>query len=352
MGFPAKWLGHRMEILDHPGHRSSHQHPTPRTGGLAIIVSLAAAMVVLDPPLRSMRALGGLALVLAALGFADDIFSLPASIRFVVQFVIAASASYLFPLHLGGVAQAGEPMFWVSLGVSTLFVVGFINFFNFMDGINGIASFQGLIGGTAICAMILIAGGEVHRGDGGGASLSAGLAAAIAGACIGFLPHNFPRARMFMGDAGSTVLGFLLAVLGLKAAGESPVPGGGMEIPWIAMVLPLGVFIYDPVVTLLKRMRHRQHVATAHREHHYQLLIRSGLSHGFVTLINAGLMVLCGAGGILYMVASTSGRVMAMCGLLLAALAYSALVYSYFRRRLGAAADIPAGPASRSTETQ
>jgi UDP-N-acetylmuramyl pentapeptide phosphotransferase/UDP-N-acetylglucosamine-1-phosphate transferase len=378
-GFGAKWLGHRMDILDHPGHRSSHQHPTPRTGGLAIILGLAAAMaaaaVMLRPPHWAIWSVGGLALILAALGFVDDIFSLRASVRFAVQFAVAATASWLFPLHLGGAPGPEQPMFWqdpmfwASLALSTLFVVAFINFFNFMDGINGIAGFQGLIGGCAICAMILIAGGDgLRAGDGCGASFSAALAAAVAGACIGFLPHNFPRARMFMGDAGSTVLGFLLAILGLKAAGESSatgnaIAGNGMEIPWIAMVLPLAVFIYDPIFTLLKRALRRENVVQAHREHHYQLLIRVGLGHAGVTLINAGLMALCAGGGILYMAVGAAqpgkavlpvtlpgGRVMVLGGLLLVAFAYSALVYRYFRRGSGQTVDATATPASGSTE--
>jgi UDP-N-acetylmuramyl pentapeptide phosphotransferase/UDP-N-acetylglucosamine-1-phosphate transferase len=352
MGFPAKWLGHRMDILDHPGHRSSHQNPTPRTGGLAIILGLAAAMVALRPPLGIACSLGGLALVLAALGFVDDVFSLRASVRFVGQFAIAAAASWLFRAHLFGQTQPDQPMFWASLAVSTLFIVAFINFFNFMDGINGIASFQGLIGGTAICAMILISGGEIQMGSARPASLTGGLAVALAGACIGFLPHNFPRARMFMGDAGSTVLGFLLALLGLKAAGESAAAGGHLPIPWIAMVLPLAVFIYDPVFTLLTRLRRREHLAQAHREHHYQLLIRTGLSHPRVTLINAGLMALCAGSGIAYMLAGAGGRIMVVGGLLLVAFSYSALVYSYFRRRSGAGAGATAASAPGSTEVK
>ncbi len=330
--FPAKWLGRRLDILDFPGHRSSHQNPTPRTGGLAIFFSILlclAAMLCLAqprPPAVVVLELAGLTFVLAALGFLDDIFSLPPSARFMVQMVVAAAAAWLFGgTRLFGAGGSGELLFWPAWAFSTLFIVAFVNFFNFMDGINGIAAFQGIIGAGAICLYVLVLGGNV---------LTAALAAVLAGACLGFLPHNFPKAGIFMGDGGSMVLGFLLALLGLKAAGES-------DLPWIGLVMPLGIFIYDPVFTLVKRLTRHENVVQAHREHHYQLLVRSGWSHASVTLLQGLLMILCSAGGAAYMVGGIEVRLAVIGGLLVTAVVYSILVHRHFARKTAASGSRP-----------
>jgi Fuc2NAc and GlcNAc transferase len=316
LGYPAKWLGWRLNILDLPGHRSSHHNPTPRTGGLSILFGLVAAVAMLPLPPWPTLPLGGLVLALAALGFLDDIFSLPVSVRFVVQFAVGAAAAWLFCGRLFGGADPSQPLYWASFCFSTLFIVTFINFFNFMDGINGLACSQGIIGGVAIAAMILLSGGS---------ACLAGIAAALAGACLGFLPHNFPRAGIFMGDAGSMVLGFLLAVLGLMSAGDS-------FNAWIALVLPLGVFIYDPVFTVVKRLLRRKNVAQAHREHHYQLLIQCGWSHARVTFLQCGLMILCVGGGVVYLMSGVGGRVGVLAALLATAVGYTAFVRRCYAR--------------------
>ena len=330
--FPAKWLGRRLDILDFPGHRSSHQNPTPRTGGLAIFFSIMVCLVAMlllaqpRPSIEVVLELAGLTFVLAALGFLDDIFSLPPSVRFLVQMVVAAAAAWLFGgTHLFGAGGSGETLFWAAWAFSTLFIVAFVNFFNFMDGINGIAAFQGTIGASAICCFVLTFGGNV---------LTAAMAAVLAGACAGFLPHNFPKAGVFMGDGGSMVLGFLLALLGLKAAGES-------NLPWIGMVLPLGIFIYDPIFTLFKRLKRHENLVQAHREHHYQLLIRSGWSHARVTLLQGVLMILCSAGGAAYIVGGTEVRLAVIGGLLVTAVVYSVLVHRHFTRKTAASGSKP-----------
>ena len=167
----------------------------------------------------------------------------------------------------------------------------------------------------------------------GGSRFTVGIAAALAGACLGFLPHNFPRAKLFMGDSGSTVLGFLLAMLSFKGASDT-------DIPWLALVLPMGVFIYDPIFTLFKRTLQHAKITQAHREHNYQLLVRCGWSHLRVATLKAALMLLCAGCGVLYMLGGRWGRLALVVGLLAVAICQSLLIYRYFlRHRLDAPAN-------------
>ena len=204
---------------------------------------------------------------------------------------------------------------YVGAGVAILFTVGFVNFFNFMDGINGLAACQGIWGALALGVLLLW----------GGAENSPVVAAAMAGGCLGFLPHNFPRARMFMGDVGSTSIGFCLAMLTLVGGSRCP-------LPWTAFILPLGVFIYDAVFTVVKRAIRRENIFRAHREHHYQLLIRSGWSHVRVTFLQAALMTLFCAGAALYSWGGDLLRLMVLATLAAVMAVYSVLVHRLFAR--------------------
>jgi len=257
--------------------------------------------------------------VIAAVSFVDDMMSISSGVRLLAHLVVAAAAVKLIGLeltdiHLPYLLLQLPP--WAGFVVSVLFVAGFVNFFNFMDGINGIGASQGFIGGLTLVGLLLWGGG----------SNSALVAAAIAGASISFLPHNFPKARMFMGDSGSTILGYILAMLTLIGAERT-------NIPWIALVLPLGVFIYDATFTLLKRTLRGENFLKPHREHHYQLLIRCGWSHTKVTGIQVGLMLLCSTAAVIYAIADQDHlRITVLAVLVAVGIAYSILVHCYFAR--------------------
>ena len=321
---PARHIGHRSNILDEVTHRSSHEIPVPRTGGLAILAGMLVSFVVMSLvagsfSAPSLIALGSVAII-AAVSFIDDVITIPSIPRLLAHFAVAGGAIKLLGLELTTIAL---PYFtihmppWAGLIVATLFVAGFINFFNFMDGINGISVAQGLFGGVGI-AIILRLGGSYN---------SVLIALGLAGACVGFAPFNFPKARMFMGDSGSTILGYVLAMLTLIGARRT-------NMPWVAYVLPLGIFIYDAMFTLIKRILRRENFLKAHREHHYQLLIRCGWSHVQVTSLQAGLMLLCTAGAVLYATGSEALRLAVLCGLLCVAAIYSVSVHLYFRKHL------------------
>ena len=153
------------------------------------------------------------------------------------------------------------------------------------------------------------------------------IAAAIAGGCLGFLPHNFPKAKTFMGDVGSTVLGFSLAMLTIIGAART-------KIPWVAFLLPFSLYLYDGTFTLLKRIIRREKFLKPHREHHYQLLIRSGWSHAAVTGLYSLQFIACSTLGILY--AMTDNQLVRL-GILIGLLGwfgmFSILVHIYFARK-------------------
>ncbi|MBM3883667.1 MAG: hypothetical protein FJ387_28835 [Verrucomicrobia bacterium] len=275
-GYPAHRVLARHGILDHPNERSCHDRPTVRGGGIAIVAALGAvtATVALSQNRYGMLVMLGGAAALAVVSFLDDQFSVAPALRFCWHAVLATAtlAALGWPrLTL----TFGPDWSWgvsggLAAGVWFLWLVGYINAFNFMDGINGLAAGQAVV--TGLGAGLLFG---LHSGDWTGAGLL--LAISLAGAAAGFLPHNFPQARMFMGDVGSAPLGFLLAFLVIYLAQKSG---------WVLLV-PLALlhanYVLDTGVTLARRIARGERWHQPHREHFYQRLIRAGKSHGFVT---------------------------------------------------------------------
>ena len=261
-------------LLDVPNARSSHSLPTPRGGGVAIVVAFLLGLGVaffagLGIPAELFYALLGAGLGIALVGFLDDHGHIAARWRLLGHFLAAAWALYwlggLPPLAVfGGLLQLS----WIGHVIAAFYLVWLLNLYNFMDGIDGIASVE------AICVCL------------GGAILYALLETTLltdlpllmlAAAVLGFLIWNFPPARIFMGDAGSGFLGIVLGVLSLHAAWVSPV------LLWGWLIL-LGVFIVDATLTLLRRLLRGEKVYEAHRSHAYQYASRQFGRHLPVTL--------------------------------------------------------------------
>jgi Fuc2NAc and GlcNAc transferase len=269
-------------VLDVPGERSSHAVPTPRGGGLAIVAVVLGGVAVLFATGRLSLPLGMALLVggalVASIGWIDDLRGVSARLRLAVHTLAAIWAV----AWLGGLPSLVVGSDAVRLGAAGVVLAGLaivwaINLYNFMDGIDGLAAAEAAV--VALAAAAFLA-----RRD---ASLAA-VAAIVAGAAIGFLPWNWQRARIFMGDVGSGFLGFVLATLAL--ASEN---GGAM--PALAWLLLLGVFFTDATVTLVRRALRRERWYAAHREHAYQRATRAGWSHGQVTsavvLLDLGLAI-------------------------------------------------------------
>lgn len=259
-------------IIDIPNARSSHTVPTPRGGGVAIVASFLLAL-----PLAAVSGLASWSVVvallgagagIALLGFLDDHGHIAARWRLLGHFVGAIWALFwlggLPPLSLFGMSF---DLGWLGHALAALYLVWLLNLYNFMDGIDGIASLE------AICVCIGGALLFVLSGHAGEAALPLLMAAAVAG----FLFWNFPPARIFMGDAGSGFLGVSLGILSLQAAWVAP------QLLWSWLIL-LGVFVVDATFTLLRRLLRGDKVYEAHRSHAYQYASRRFGRHLPVTL--------------------------------------------------------------------
>lgn len=239
----------RAEVIDHPSERSSHQRPTLRGGGLAVVLAvtvatglgvrlgLAAGVAVLPAVLVLIG--------LAALGFREDVHGLSAGSRLRVQLLVSVLAG-------ASVLAYGAPAWAAAVMVAA--VVAYANAFNFMDGVNGISALNAVFAGLAYAAI----------GTAFDAVEVTIVGLAVAGAALGFLPFNVPAAKVFLGDSGSYALGGVVAVLAVQclAAGA----------PLLLCVAPVSVYLVDTGWTLLSRHRRGQSLVTAHREHAYQRL--------------------------------------------------------------------------------
>lgn len=267
----------RQVLIDSPNERSSHQRPKPRGGGVSVIVGLAVGSAIVSSGHMFHRAalllLMG-ALVCAAVGLWDDVRGLSVGPRLTAQ--IAASVwlvSETGPLtHLPLPAPLDIPLGIIGFVFPVVWLVGVTNFFNFMDGIDGLA------GGQAIAVCLAVAAAAWSPD----ASL---LALVLVGALAGFLPFNWWPSRIFLGDVGSLPVGFLLAGLPLLA----PVPDRPRAV--LATAVSLTLFLLDPVLTLWRRWRRGAPLGQSHREHVYQRLLDPSDPHLAVAsaLLVAGL---------------------------------------------------------------
>jgi Fuc2NAc and GlcNAc transferase len=266
-------------LMDIPNARSSHLKPTPRGGGMAIVVSfllvlpLMAGLDFMAWPLA--WALLGAGAGIAFLGFLDDHGHIAARWRLLGHFSAATWALFwlggLPPFRLLGFSV---DLSWLGHVLAAVYLVWLLNLYNFMDGIDGIASVEAI----CVCLGGALLYGLVIQNDNAGMLLCLLLMAAVAG----FLFWNFPPARIFMGDAGSGFLGITLGILSLQAAWVEP------QLLWSWLIL-LGVFIVDATFTLLRRLFRGDKVYEAHRSHAYQYASRQYGRHLPVTLAVAGL---------------------------------------------------------------
>ena len=247
------WRRHalRRQWLDLPGDRRLHEAPTPRGGGIAI----AAVLLAATPGLGEGAALVAVGLlVTAGAGLIDDLRPLPALPKLGLQAVGALPLALAWPLAPGLLGGVG------AVAAAWMLVMVMVNFWNFMDGSNGMAASQGLLVGLAV---LLVAGADAPAGW---------LGVAVVAGCLGFLPYNLPVARLFLGDVGSFALGYAVAAMLLMAGGR------GSDPAWYLLLLPSAV-LADAGLTLLGRLLRRRKVWLAHREHLYQRAVLHGWSH-------------------------------------------------------------------------
>lgn len=338
----AWWVAGRLcspesyfSILAHPNDRTLHSMPTPQTGGVAIIVSViislvaAASVFAIMYPSKVLlpkgMASGSLWIVVSMLlvfvvSFIDDCIGLPASLRLGVQAVAAIIIVGGVGLALSSVPLPGGlliPMGVVAVPVSVLFLIWMANLYNFMDGMDG---FSG--GMTAIGFGFL-----AYFGWEAGSPVMLMIATFVAMSALGFLVHNFPPARIFMGDAGSITLGFLGGTLMLLGIRDQ------IFDFWVPVMI-FSPFIVDATVTLMRRVLRLERIWEAHRQHYYQRLVLNGWSHHRTVLAEYGVMLLCGALAICYHHSAENGRLVILGTWLLMFLGLGRLVKRLERNRI------------------
>ena len=323
LGFPLQRALAHWNVVDQPNARSSHSRPTVRGGGAAImVVILGTALAAAWSRKQSWEAtmILAAAFLVGAVSFLDDLKSLSRVARFGCHAVATVGALYALGLPAPALSLSSNFNLWlppmIGFALSFVWIVGYTNGFNFMDGINGLAAVQALV--TALGSALL-----VWLAPTSGSSTAALVACIIAGASIGFLPHNFPQARMFMGDVSSAPLGFLLAALSLWLARDY---GWWLLIP---LVLLHANYVLDTGITLIRRFVRGERWYEPHREHFYQRLVRGGKSHTFVTLLELALQLVVLALMVIYLRVDAWGRIW----LIFAVLAVWGLFFAYCEYR-------------------
>ena len=259
-------------MIAHPGARQSHAVATPTGGGLGLVFSIVVMAAILHfifplPAFWWQKMLPGV-LLLVLIGWRDDKLPVSSFARLLVQLAVSF---WLLGFDWFSLSIEGA-VFYVS---TILAMVWMMNLYNFMDGSNGMAGFQGVFAGVMVAGLFLIADQYAM----------ALISVAVAAACVGFLPLNFPVATVFMGDVASVPLGFIfaaLAVFGLHSGALS----------WVATILVMSVFIVDATLTLLARVFRGERWYTAHAQHIYQRLIAHGWSHSRVLVVYQSINVM------------------------------------------------------------
>jgi len=288
----TRWLLPRLQargVVDIPNERSSHGAATVRGAGLAMAVawSVCCLVVILLQPRQLTVGLAvlGLGIGLSLVGFWDDLSTLNPGVRFVAQILLCLTAVVL-GLRTESLTFPGLPVLNLGILAIPLCALGLltmVNFFNFMDGIDGLA-----VGHTLVAAIVLLAAAVLVH-----AFTIAVLAASLAGVAAGFLPLNWSPARCFMGDAGSYFCGGTL--------GSLLILGQRSGIPLLLIGLASAAFFADAGITLVVRLAKGKRIWQAHHSHLYQRMVSAGWSHGQVAGLYIGVAAATGTAAILYL---------------------------------------------------
>lgn len=280
----AKWLSIKWGAIDYPKDRGVHKKPMPRMGGVAIVLGFILTVLMVyhfDKSMNPKQFLGFLAgaLLIAVLGMVDDRKNLPAKLKFCVQ-ILAALIVILSGTQIQVVLwPVTTTLQKCSIPITLFWIVGVTNAVNLIDGLDGLAA-----GVTSIAALSLMVLCIMT-----GSTTAVVLTAALAGACLGFLPRNFNPAEIFMGDTGSTFLGFVLAVTSILGVFK-----GYALLALIVSVLCMGLPVFDTIFAMLRRMAKHQPIMQADRGHLHHKLIDKGFTQREAVLILYGISLFLG----------------------------------------------------------
>ena len=308
-------LAFKINALDIPKDaRRMHKKPTPRIGGIAIIYGFLISVFcfagfVINGKIN-MSLIGILigSLLIAVLGFLDDLKPKKAIVKFGIQ-IIAATIPVLCGVRVIAVTNPFTDMMirvpeWLSYGGSVLWIVGVTNAVNLIDGLDGLAAGVSSIASVALLSILLMQ----HNAD---ATMMI-LTASLAGACFGFLPFNFNPAKTFMGDVGATFLGFVLGCSSIQGPFKTYV---SFIIPFLVIGLP----IFDTAFAILRRVIKGQGIMTPDRGHMHHRLIDSGFSHKTTVIILYALSIVLGVSAIVLFISDFVRALLTMLAMIILA---------------------------------
>jgi UDP-GlcNAc:undecaprenyl-phosphate GlcNAc-1-phosphate transferase len=307
-------------VMDTPDPRKAHRDPTPRGGGVGVVVAFLLGIGVLygfaqfarlaDPYFRGVILA---ALLIAVVSFLDDVWDLPFVVKLGAQVLAAiavvGSGIYVDALNFPVVGPISFG--WIGVAMTVFWILFATNAMNFIDGLNGLA------GGTTLVACAFLA--AIAQAQGAWFVYFAALL--LAAGLVGFLPFNFPRAKIFMGDVGSQFCGFMLAVLGIAAARFDAV-----ELSFLIVPMLLSGVLYDVAFTLVRRAVAGENLARAHRGHLYQVMHRAGMDARWIVAVHWGFAAVGGLAAIGFLAASGVVKLLILLGLLGVQLVWTLIV--------------------------
>ncbi|RZU64475.1 UDP-GlcNAc:undecaprenyl-phosphate GlcNAc-1-phosphate transferase [Microterricola gilva] len=314
-------LAHRYKLYPKIRARDVHTRPTPRLGGIAMFLGIVIAFLVAwlisaqFPPLKiifdnpeQIFAILGAALLIVAIGVADDIWDLDWMTKLAGQFLAAGLIAWkgvqVYSLPLGGVTAIGSS--WISLLMTVFAIVLVMNAINFIDGLDGLVAGVALIGNGAFFLYTYLLVQQTSPSN--YFNLASLIAALLVGACVGFLPLNWHPARLFMGDAGALLIGLLMATSAIAVTAQiSPASLAGSELlpAFIPIILPFAVLLIpllDFSLAVFRRLRAGKSPFSADRKHLHHRLLDMGHSHLHAVLIFYGWTAVASIGCLLYFV--------------------------------------------------
>ena len=340
----VKSLAFRVGAVDDPKKekdpgRRMHRNPIPRMGGLAIFLGFLLSVLIFVPMTNPMKGMLLGSIIIVILGIFDDIYDLPAKLKFLVQIiaaVVAMLSGNIITVLSNPNIFSSNPFWvlgWMSYPITVLWIVAITNAVNLIDGLDGLAC-----GVSTISSMtMLVVALQVTE------TWEPVVMGALAGACLGFLPYNLNPAKIFMGDTGSTFLGFVLATVSVQGMFKLP-----MSITFVAPFLMLGLPIFDTAFAFIRRIAHGQSPMHADRGHIHHRLIDMGFSQKQAVAV---LYVISAILGLSAVVLTTIGVVRAMLFLLALCVA-GAVAGKLFLDRANASGSQPETGDRRARTTQ
>lgn len=284
----AKWLSFKFGAIDYPKDRGMHNEAMPRMGGIAMVLGFMITVLIIffaDNSISLNEFLGFFigAIIIAVLGIFDDIYNLPAKFKFAVQ-IIAALIVIFSGIQI-------EIVMWpitatlqaFSIPITLVWIVGVTNAVNLIDGLDGLAAGVSSITAMSLTVLCIITGSDT----------AVFFTVAIAGACMGFLPRNFNPAEIFMGDTGSTFLGFVLAVTSILGVFK-----GYALLAVCVSVLCIGLPVFDTAFAMIRRFINKQPIMQPDRGHFHHRLIDHGFTQKQAVLILYGISIILGSLGV------------------------------------------------------